>query len=376
MDLRGVGAHAVNATAAARPVLAPRRGAFAVVLALAAAASSVRAQEIEPRAYSNAPVGVNFVIAGGVLTRGGLSFDSSVPITNAKLESTSLVLAYARTLDLWGKSGKFDAIVPYSNLVGTANFQGQPVERDVTGFGRPAFRLSVNLHGAPALGLGEFRAWKQDLIIGASLQVSPPWGQYDADRIVNISSTDGPSSRRSGISKAVGPWTLEVQAAATFFSDNDDFFGGTTRSQEPLYSLQGHVIHGFASGKWLSVDATYFRGGRSRDRRRAQQRPAAELAGGRDPGRPAGQVELDQVLGQQWRFGPHRQQLRCARRGVAAPLGRRAVTGSNAALEPGLAGAYGSPRFRRSGSISGPSHELQQTRHGFPEFARPCAGSS
>ena len=65
------------------------------------------------------------------------------------------------------------------------------------------------------------------------------------------------------MSKALGPWTLEVQAAATFFTDNDEFFGGSTRSQDPIYSLQGHVIYGFRSGKWISVDGTYFAGGRS-----------------------------------------------------------------------------------------------------------------
>jgi hypothetical protein len=40
---------------------------------LAASASVARAQSIEPRAYSNAPVGVNFLLAGPYFTRGGLS---------------------------------------------------------------------------------------------------------------------------------------------------------------------------------------------------------------------------------------------------------------------------------------------------------------
>ena len=35
------------------------------------------------------------------------------------------------------------------------------------------------------------------------------------------------------------------------------------RSQDPLYSLQGHVIYGFRSGIWTSLDATYFAGGRT-----------------------------------------------------------------------------------------------------------------
>ena len=233
------------------------------MLALTGVAATARAQDIEPRAYSNAPIGVNFVIVGYVYTQGGLSFDSAIPITNAKLDTSNAVLAYARVLNLWGKSGKFDAIVPYSRLFGTAEFQGEPVERGITGLARPAFRLSMNLLGSPALPLREFANWKQDLIIGASLQVAPPWNQYDSSRIVNIGTERWSFKPEIGISKAVGQWTLEMQAAATFFTDNDNFYGGKTRSQDPLYSLQGHVIYGFRSGKWLSVDGTYFGGGRT-----------------------------------------------------------------------------------------------------------------
>ena len=244
-------------------------------LALAAMAWRAPAQEIEPRAYSNAPVGVNFFIAGAVETRGGLTFDSTVPITNEELRTTSLVLAYAHAFELRGRSAKFDAIVPYTRLRGSADFNGQPVERNVPGFGRPAFRMSVNFYGAPALSLPELREWKQDLIVGASLQVAPPLGQYDPDRIVNISSNRWSFKPELGLSKAAGPWTLELQAAASFFTDNDEFFGGTTRSQDPVYSLQGHVIRGLASGTWWSFDATYFAGGRSQvdgDRNRDLQR--------------------------------------------------------------------------------------------------------
>jgi hypothetical protein len=237
--------------------------AVLAVCVLTGVVSPARAQDIEPRAYSNAPVGVNFLIAGYAYTRGGLSFDSAVPITNANLDTSNAVLAYARVLDLWGKSGKFDAIVPYTWLSGTADYRGEPVQRTVSGFARPAFRLSINLYGAPALTLKEFAGWEQDLIIGASLQVSPPWGQYDASRIVNIGTNRWSFKPEVGISKAVGPWTLEIQAAATFFTDNDDFYGGTTRSQDLLYSLQGHLIYGFRSGIWASFDATYFAGGRT-----------------------------------------------------------------------------------------------------------------
>jgi hypothetical protein len=230
---------------------------------LTAIASQARAQDIEPRAYSNAPVGVNFLIAGYAYTRGGLSFDAALSLDNAKINTSNAVLAYARVLDLWGNSGRFDAIVPYTWLSGTAEYQGDPVQRTVNGFANPAFRLSWNFFGAPALSLKEFAGWEQDLVIGASLRVSAPWSQYDSARLVNIGTNRWSFKPEIGISKTVGQWTLEAAAAATIFTDNTDFYGGSERSQDPIYSVQGHVIYGFSGGSWASLDGTYFAGGRS-----------------------------------------------------------------------------------------------------------------
>ena len=232
-------------------------------LALAAVAMTARAQDIEPRAYSNAPVGVNFLIGGYVYTRGGLSFDPSVPVTDAHLQTSNAVVAYARVLDLWGMSGKFDAVVPYTWLSGSASYQGEPVQRIVSGFADPAFRLSINLYGAPALTLKEFAGYEQDLIVGASLRVTAPVGQYDDTRVVNIGLNRWSFKPEVGVSKAAGPWTLELTAAATLFTENRDFYNGGTRSQDPLYSVQAHAIYAFRSGIWASIDGTYFAGGRT-----------------------------------------------------------------------------------------------------------------
>lgn len=151
-----------------------------------AGAGSAPAQELEPRSYSNAPVGLNFLIAGYGYAEGGVAFDPSVPLTNADMKIHTAVLAYARTLDVLGRSGKFDVVLPYVWLSGTADFEGQPRQRDVSGFGDPRLRFSVNFYGAPALSPEEFATYRQDLIVGASLQVSVPTGQYDADKLVNI----------------------------------------------------------------------------------------------------------------------------------------------------------------------------------------------
>ena len=135
--------------------------------------------ELEPRAYSNAPVGFNFLVLGYAYSHGAMSTEPTLPLSNAQLKIDTAVLAYARSLDLWGKSGKLDLILPLSRLAGTATYAGTEIERNASGVGDPRARLSVNLYGAPALSLQDFASYDQDLVVGASVQVSAPGGQYD-----------------------------------------------------------------------------------------------------------------------------------------------------------------------------------------------------
>ncbi len=162
-------------------------GVALVVTVLLAEVSGAHAQDVEPRAYANTPVGLNFLLAGYAYAEGGVGIDPTIPLKDAKVQTHTAVLAYVRSLDVWGKSGKFDVVLPYAWVSGSATFEGQPQQRDVSGFGDPRFRFSVNLYGAPALSLQEFADYKQDVIIGASLQVSAPGGQYDSRYCPNSS---------------------------------------------------------------------------------------------------------------------------------------------------------------------------------------------
>jgi hypothetical protein len=199
---------------------------------LLALASTARAQDIEPRAFSNAPVGVNFLIGGYAFTRGSLSFDPAVPVTDAQLTTSSAVLGYARVFDLLGNSAKFDVSAPFTWLSGTAKFEGQPIERVVNGLGDARFRVSVNWYGAPALTLPDLKEYKQDLIIGTSFAVTAPVGQYDSSRVVNLGANRWSFTPEVGLSKALDPLTLELAAGPTFYTDNTNFYGGNTRSQD------------------------------------------------------------------------------------------------------------------------------------------------
>jgi len=230
---------------------------------VALAAGNAAAEEIEPRAYTNAPVGVNFLIADYSYTEGGLSLDRSIPLTDANLRLHTETLAYARSIDIAGNSAKFALILPYAQLSGDAEYQGAPVRREVSGLGDPSLRLSVNFHGAPALSMQEFAGYRQDLILGASLQLSVPVGQYDSDRLVNLGTNRWSVKPELGMSKAWGPWSVELSTGVTIFGSNTDYYGGHRREQDPVYNLKGHIVYGFPSGMWAALSATHLSGGRT-----------------------------------------------------------------------------------------------------------------
>jgi hypothetical protein len=220
-------------------------------------------QELEPRAYSNIPAGLNFIVAGYAYTAGSVLFDPAVPLDNANIKIQGPVAGYARSIRIGKMSGKIDMIIPFAWLSGTADFQGETVSREVSGFGDPRFRLTVNLFGAPSLPLSGFKDYSQKTIVGASLQIYVPLSQYDADRLVNIGTNRFTFKPELGISRKFGSLFLDLAAGAAFYTVNNEFYQGKTRTQEPIFSVQGHVIYSFKGGIWTSLDGTYYWGGQT-----------------------------------------------------------------------------------------------------------------
>lgn len=233
------------------------------VLALACLSVKAHAQDLEPRTYVNTPVGLNFLIAGYVYSKGSVGFDPSVPLEDAQVKLNTAVVAYVRTLNLWGKPGKVDVIVPYTWASGSAKVFGELRTREISGFNDPRLRFSVLLYGAPALSLDEFRNYQPDLLVGTSLEVSPPLGQYNPDRLLNNGTNRWSFKPELGISKTMGPLTLEIASGIRFYTDNNDFLDGKTLELSPIYSVQGHLIYSIRPGIWFGLDGLYFTGARS-----------------------------------------------------------------------------------------------------------------
>src|SRR6266481_870924 len=158
----------------------------AVSLFIGVLGTTLRAQDLEPRAYSNSPIGLNFVIAGYDYASGTVLTDPSLPLENVSNESHVGVLGFATTFGAFGQSGQFGLIVPYASIASKGLVFGLPHTRYVDGFADTAFRFSMNFVGAPALTAAEFQNYRQDFIFGMSLRVTAPLSQYDGEKLVNI----------------------------------------------------------------------------------------------------------------------------------------------------------------------------------------------
>jgi len=233
----------------------------ALVVLLGPALAS--AQSLEPRAYANAPVGLNFLIAGYTYSSGGVSFDPSVPLENGQARVHAIPLAYVRSLDVFGNSGSIGLVLPFADLSGSAALDGVERERQLTGMADPAMRLAVNFYGAPAMSMEQFKGYRQDLIVGASLVVTAPLGKYDSSRVANLGTNRWSAKPELGVSKALEVWTVELSTGVTFFTRNDDYLQGNTREQDPLYSAQLHLTRQFGRGMWGAISTTYYEGGRT-----------------------------------------------------------------------------------------------------------------
>jgi len=217
---------------------------------------------MEPRAYSVSPVGTNFFAVVGGGSRGDILFDAAIPITDTNASLGLATLGYGRTFAFGGRQGLAAILVPYfwGHVEGMVLEESQRVSR--SGFGDVRLKTSVNLLGPKAMSLEEFKKAPRKTVMGASLTITLPTGEYDGEKLINLGTNRFAFKPEIGVSVPVGRWYLDAYAGVWLFENNDDFFpGGATRRQEPLYALQGHASYTFRNRAWLAITSTWYSGG-------------------------------------------------------------------------------------------------------------------
>jgi outer membrane putative beta-barrel porin/alpha-amylase len=232
---------------------------------MALMATPALAQDLEPRAYSASPTGTTFLVLGVGRSNGGVFTDPSVPFDDVKATIGIATVGAGRTFDLFSRTALVVAALPYGRGHASGRIEETTREATRVGWADVRGKLSVNLFGGRALRAQEFaQASPRGTIVGVSLSVVAPTGQYHADRLVNLGSNRWSYKPEAGISVAAGRWTFDGYSGVWLFGRNDEFFPGRSlREQDPVFALQGHVSYTVRRQFWVAFDGTWYTGGTS-----------------------------------------------------------------------------------------------------------------
>ena len=227
-----------------------------------------RGQDLAPRAYVITPLHSNVFTLTYSLYAGGFQFDGAIPITGATATISVPVITYYHSLNFFGRSANILASLPY----GVGNLQGNVLGAEGhlyrSGLLDSVYRFSVNLKGGPAMPLEEMRKWRQKMLIGVSLKVVAPTGQYDPTKLINLGYNRWAFKPELGYSQRWGHWVVDAYAAAWFYTTNPEFFsknqyfpGTQSQSENPVVVFEGHLSYDFKPRLWVSLDANFWLGG-------------------------------------------------------------------------------------------------------------------
>lgn len=223
------------------------------------------AQTLAPRAYVISPTGANAITVSWSFYDGGLNFNGAIPVTGATGTYHIPALSYYHSFGLFGRSANITGLLPY----GVGTFQGAVLgtQRQIyrSGLLDLGLRFSVNLKGGPAMPAQEFAKWKQKTLLGASLIVIAPTGQYNPMHLVNWGIHRWAFKPELGYSHRWGNWMLDGYAGVWFYTTNSAFYSipnPLPQTEGPLGSFEGHFSYDFKKQRcWVSLDGNFWFGG-------------------------------------------------------------------------------------------------------------------
>ena len=186
---------------------------------------------------------------------------SPIQDLHATVETPSL--GFGRTFSLFGRTAQAFAALPYSWAQATGLVLGEAASTNRSGFSDLRLRFSVLLSGAPATTVNEFSKVPRQLIVGTSLTVIAPSGQYFPEKLINLGTNRWAFKPELALSYPVDErWLLDLYAGVWLFTDNESFYpGNAIRTQDPLVAFQAHVSYAFQPLMWMALDITFYAGG-------------------------------------------------------------------------------------------------------------------
>jgi hypothetical protein len=234
---------------------------------MAVAASSLKlvwAQDLSPRAYVITPRHSNAVIMTYAFYHGSVLFDGAAPITGATGTYSVPILAFYHSFGVLGRSANLNAALPYAVGNFQGNVAGQPQKIYRSGLLDFSARVSVNLKGGPSMPIQEFSKWRQKTLLGVSLKVLAPTGQYDPTKLVNWGANRWAVKPDFGYSERWGNWVLDSYAGAWFYTANPRYYSPPVpkpQTETPIGAFEGHLSYDVKPRLWFSLDGNFWFGG-------------------------------------------------------------------------------------------------------------------
>ncbi len=222
------------------------------------------AQDLSPRAYVITPLHSNAVTLTYSFYDGSLYFNGALPVTGATGTYSVPIFTYYHSFNFFGRSANVNGSLPYA----VGNFEGQLVGEHKqlyrSGLLDSSFRLSVNLKGGPAMAPKEFRKWKQKILLGASLKIIAPTGQYSSTKLINWGANRWAFKPELGYSERWGHWLLDGYAGVWFYTTNPQYYSPPhpqPQTEDPIGSFEGHLSYDLKPRLWFSLDGNFWFGG-------------------------------------------------------------------------------------------------------------------
>jgi hypothetical protein len=227
--------------------------------------SPLSAQDLDPRAYVQAPVNGTFLVWGLGVSQGGVVTDPTAPVTDIQATVTTPSLGVGRSFSLLGRTAQGFAAIPFSwaDVSGKALGEARTAYR--AGLSDMRLRLSVLVRGAPASDVVQLAKAPRRTILGTSLTVVAPTGEFYPDKLINLGTNRWSFKPEFAVSQPFGQrWLLDTYAGVWFFTANDSFYPGTlVKSQAPIGAFQSHLSYNFGRQLWAAFNLTYYVGGRT-----------------------------------------------------------------------------------------------------------------
>ncbi len=228
------------------------------------------AQDLAPRAYLITPVHSNAINLTYSYFSGGLNLNGVVPVSNATATYSVPNISLYHSLNFFGRSSNIVLALPYGVGTFQASLLGVNQQIYRSGLLDLAARFTVNLKGGPAMPASEFVKWKQKTVLGVTLKVIAPTGQYDPTKLVNWGINRWAFKPEFGYSQRFGKWILDGYAGVWFFTTNQKSYAKPVpqpQTEGPIGSFEGHLSYDAKRFRdrpgplWISLDGNFWYGG-------------------------------------------------------------------------------------------------------------------